>query len=194
MRETMADSQPFQEDLVEAFLDSPLPTAVTAELRQTIRERTTRLLRRRRRLKRAGYVLGLVGCYLLGLGTMRLWTATPSATTATVRLSPGGQSMPDTPAPTPARSAQRPNENREVPAFVLERMAQSSEEHRADLYRRAGDGYLANGEFESAVFCYGRSLDAGSEKDWRVTKDDNWLLMQLKTARQEEKVYAKVTG
>jgi hypothetical protein len=190
----MADSQAFEKDPIEAFLDTPLPTTMSAELRQTLRERTTGLLRRRRRLKRAGYVLGLVGCYLLGLGTMHLWTARPSATTGTVLLSPGSRSTPDTTAPRPAPAARRPNENREVPAFVFERMAQSCEEHRSELYRRAGDGYLANGDFESAVFCYGRSLDAGSEKDWKVTKDDNWLLIQLKTARQEEKVYAKVTG
>jgi hypothetical protein len=193
MRQTMADSQAFEKDLIEAFLDTRLPTTMNVELRQTLRQRTTSLLRRRRRFKRAGYFLGLAGCYLLGLGTMRLWIATPPGTTGKAQPSPRSHTLASTPAPgsTPATL---PDEPPEVPAFVLERMAQSSEDHRSELYRRAGDGYLANGDFESALYCYGRSLDAGSAKDWKVTKDDNWLLIQLKTARREEKVYAKVTG
>ena len=190
----MADSEPFEKDPIEAFLHSRLPTAVNAEFRQTLRARTTHVLRRRRRFKRAAYGLGLVACYLLGLGTMRLWTATMPATTDTALHAARSHTMSSTPAPVPAPGAQPLDQHPEVPAFVLERMAQSCEEHRSELYRRAGDAYLAKGDFESAVYCYGRSLDAGSEKDWTVTKDDKWLLIQLKTARQEEKIYAKVTG
>jgi hypothetical protein len=73
-------------------------------------------------------------------------------------------------------------------------MAQASVENRGLLYRRAGDRYLADGDLKSAVHCYGRFLDAASEQDGIVSKDDNWLLMHLKTARQEEKVDAKSAG
>lgn len=183
----MADAQAFEKDPLEGFLDSGLPTALSAELRQAVLVRTTRLLRRRRRLKRAGYVIVMVACYLLGLGTMQLWTGTPQATTGTATTA-------SAPTPGPAQAALPLDEDPKVPAFVLERMAQSCPESRACLYRRAGDCYLAEGDFKSALHCYGRSLDAGSKEDWIVTRDDNWLLMQLKTARQEEKSYAKSAG
>jgi hypothetical protein len=188
----MAEPQAFDNDPVGRFLDFGSPAAMPAELRQMLLSRTTRVLRRRRRLRRAAYVLALIGCYLLGLGTRHL--GTPPAPTHSVLLSSGSHTAARTPASGSLQAALPLDGQPEVPAFVLERMAQSCPENRSELYRRAGDGYLAQGDFASAVHCYGRSLDAGSETDWIVTKDDNWLLMQLKTARREEKVYAKSAG
>jgi hypothetical protein len=144
-----------------------------------------------------GLVAALAGCYLLGLVT-RLGMVTPPAITDPASV------VPDEPVAATTKAGQAtasapgavlpPDREPEIPAFVLERMAQSCEEDRSRLYRQAGDGYLADGDFKSAVHCYGRSLDAGSEQDWMVTKDDNWLLIHLKTARQEEKSYAKSAG
>ncbi len=190
----MADSQAFQHDPVERFLDTRFPTTTNAQLRQTLLARTMRVLHRRRRLKQASFVAALAGCYLLGLGTMQFWRGAPPSRIDTVHVSPHHQTAESTPASESAQAARPAGEDLEAPAFVLERMAQSYEQNRSHLYRRAGDRYLADGDLRSAVHCYGRSLDAGTEKDWAVSKDDNWLLIHLKSARQEEKLYAKSTG
>jgi hypothetical protein len=197
----MEDSPAFEKHPVERFLDARLPAAFDAELRQTLFGQTTRVLRRRRRWKRIGFVAALVGCYLLGMMTMQLGRATQPAATATARDLPEepvaarskvAQGMASTPGP--VQAALPLNRDTEIPAFVLERMAQSCEENRSGLYRRAGDHYLADGDLMSALHCYSRSLDAGSENDRVVSKDDNWLLIHLKTARQEVKFHAKSAG
>lgn len=40
---------------------------------------------------------------------------------------------------------------------------------------------------ESASRCYRHSLDAGSDADLTISAQDDWLLMALKRARQEER-------
>ncbi len=197
----MEDSRTFENDPVERFLGTHFPGTVNVEVRQTLLMQTTRVLQRRRRLKRIGHVTALVGCYLLGLATMQVWLVRSPTTTGTVMVLPDNQTpaegkaaMDTMPTPDHAQAAPTLDREPEIPAFVLERMAQSSQESRSLLYRRAGDRYLADGDLKSAVHCYSRSLDAGSQKDWTVSKEDNWLLIHLKTARQEEKRYAESAG
>jgi hypothetical protein len=68
-------------------------------------------------------------------------------------------------------------------------------ERRADLFRRAGDRYLKDeNDLRSAVRCYKHALDAGSDEDLRITSQDNWLLVSLKNARQEERHHGKNDG
>src|SRR5207302_4070955 len=135
---------------------------------------TTQVLRRRRRWRRIGSVAALVACYLLGLATMHLCIVVPSVTTETAIVlphdhSPEEKALPRTPAiPGQASAALAVNDDADIPVFVLERMAQASEEHRSRLYRRAGDRYLADGDLKSAVHCYSRSLDADSRQDWAI--------------------------
>jgi hypothetical protein len=186
----MENSPAFEEHPVEQFLGAPGPDAVSEKFRPSLLAQTTGLLRRRRRLRRTGYIAGLVSCYLFGVGTMLL-VARP---TLDVPAAVEPKSSQAVVASRPPQTVLPPDRDPEIPPFVLERMGQSCEENRSRLYRQAGDQYLADGDYESAVHCYSRSLDAGSEKDLTVSTDDNWLLIQLKIARQEDKVNAKSAG
>ena len=87
----MEDSCAFENDPIERFLNARLGGALNTELRQTLLAQTTRVLRRRRRLKRIGSVAALVGCYVLGLTTMHVWLATPPITTRTIVAFPDKQ-------------------------------------------------------------------------------------------------------
>jgi hypothetical protein len=186
----MEKTGPFESHPAEKLLDAPLPPQVATELRGTLFAQTTRVLRRRRRLKQIAYIAGLVGCYLLGAATMLLGMArihreAPAALEVVEAITGNAGSV---------HSISPRDPDSPIPASVLERMAQSCEGNRSDFYRQAGDRYLADGDYGSAVHCYSRSLDAGCEKDLVVSMDDNWLLIQLKIARREEKVNAKSAG
>src|SRR6476659_7657765 len=62
------------------FLDEPFQSMTSAaeripaspQLRDSVLRRTTRTIRNRRRLRRAGIAAALVGCYLGGIATMSL--------------------------------------------------------------------------------------------------------------------------
>lgn len=197
----MQDPRAFENDPVERFLGTHFPGAVDGKLRQSLLAQTTQVLHRRRRWKRIGYLAALVACYLLGLATMQVRLVMSPTTTATAAIRPSdlgnaqGKAARDTPPnPDPSQAALPADREEEIPAFVLERMAQASLKGRSLFYRRAGDRYLADGDLKSALHCYSRSLDAASEKDRVVSKKDNWLLIYLKTARQEEKRDAKSAG
>ena len=79
----------------------------------------------------------------------------------------------------------------EVSASLLERVAGLSKDNRARLYRRAGDRYLDDGDMQAALRCYAHALDTSKAEELAISEDDNWLLMQLKKARLEEKNHAQ---
>jgi HSP20 family molecular chaperone IbpA len=41
--------------------------------------------------------------------------------------------------------------------------------------------------------CYRGALENASEEDLQISAEDNWLLIELKKAKQKEKQYAKLT-
>src|SRR5439155_733927 len=86
---TMEDSRTFENDPVERFLGTHFPGTDNGEVRQTLLMQTTRVLQRRRRLKRIGYVAALASCYLLGLATMQVGLVRSPTTTGTVMVLPG---------------------------------------------------------------------------------------------------------
>jgi hypothetical protein len=60
-------------------------------------------------------------------------------------------------------------------------------DQKVELYRKAGDGYLARGDEVAALKCYRKSLDNSRADDLVIRpQDDSWLLMSLKLARQKE--------
>src|SRR2546430_9535193 len=64
-------------DPVDDFLDRGFPAGGNDPLQAALRERTTRLLRRRRRLKRLAYLGALAACFLAGMATMH-WLTPPA--------------------------------------------------------------------------------------------------------------------
>jgi hypothetical protein len=74
----------------------------------------------------------------------------------------------------------------------MEWRALDSTEPRPDLFRQAGDQYLADDDLESAMRCYRGALENASEEDLQISPNDNWLFIELKKAKQKEKQYAKL--
>jgi hypothetical protein len=156
------------------------PPAVAAEdgrLQDELRRRTCRVLRWRRRGRRLAWAAALAACYAAGMATPHGRTPTPPPAVPEVAARPD---VPP-PAPPPPKSA-----------VALEWQAFDSTDHRAELYRRAGDEYIElESDPESALRCYAAALDAAGVADRAVSASDNWLLMAIKNARAKESRYAK---
>ena len=197
----VSDTSIPSQDSVERFLEcaSELPRA--RDSRQTLLLQTQRLLRRRRRTKRLGYVAALVACYFAGAATVRGWTQWSSGRTAfdlgerALQLAQSNGESTRTAVPTPSKVSLPIQQDPDVPATVVESMAARIPGQRGILFRTAGDRYLLElGDVESAVRCYRRSLDACPDQELVVASDDSWLLMALKQARQKERSNAKNDG
>ncbi len=176
----MSEPPAFRPDPCEDFLQARITGCGGDQLRQSLLEETTRVLRHRRRRKQLVLIAALAACYAAGLATMRIFDSpalgdTPVAT---------GDEAP-MPAPRPPTQSE--------PALVQEqRSAAADQRERAELFRRAGDRYLEEeGDPEWALRCYTQYLNAGAEADLEITVEDNWLLMAIKDARQKEKRHAK---
>jgi hypothetical protein len=185
----MDDTADFRDDPCAAFLHARGTGPGDPRLRQAVLEQTTRVLRRRRRLRRAAHAAALATCYLAGLLTMRLGTPTPPPGPLAI-----AHYLPDQPEQiVPPRSA--PSDADE-PAFVLEqRGAKAPEGERAALYRRAGDRYLdVEANPQAAVRCYALALETASESELAVAAEDNWLLIAVKDSKLREKRHANRDG
>jgi hypothetical protein len=148
-------------------------------LRQPLRDRTVRLLGRRRRLRRLAILTAVAAAFLLGLLLPRP-APRPSPPPTETTVAP----TPPEPPPVEKRPEAPPS------ALVLEWRAFDGVD--ADLYRQAGQRYLRDDNDPlSAVRCYRQSLNAASPDALTVSADDDWLLMALKDARQREKPDAK---
>jgi hypothetical protein len=160
------------------LLGPPAVAEKDGRLQDELRRRTCRVLRWRRRGRRLAWAAALAACYAAGMGTQHWRTPTAPPAPAVPEVA----AKPDAPPPAPSERS----------AVALEWQAFDSTEGRAELYRRAGDEYIASeSDPESALRCYGASLDAGSAADRVVSAADNWLLMAIKNARAKESRYAK---
>jgi hypothetical protein len=193
----MPDNQVPAGDPVELFLQSRFVPVDDGRNRLETLQQTTRVLRRRRRIKRLGFITALAACYAAGLGTMRLWIPQSAGPGAQLVAEIVPEATPTSPAPGAAQRSSVPpiEDDPDAPAPIIERIASLSEERRAQLYRAAGDRYLENnGDMQSAVRCYALAIESGEDKDLSLAADDSWLLMALKKARLEEKNHAKNGG
>jgi hypothetical protein len=97
--------------------------------------------------------------------------------------------------PTPAPVAPAPPTAKPASAVAMEWKAFDADQHRPELYRKAGDRYLReDADPASALRCYGQSLNGASDKDLAISPNDDYLLMLVKNARQKEKDHAKNGG
>jgi hypothetical protein len=180
------------DDLDELLTPGPVPPEPPG-LRATVERAATGVLRRRRWLGRARWAAALAGCYAAGLATMWLWSETRRPPQReVVEQPPAPESVSPSPAP-PAPLVETDPYHADPPER-LERWAFLAHgAKRVDLYRRAGDGYLARDDVSAALRCYRRALDGASLSDLVIRADkDTWLLMSLKMSRQKEKLDARV--
>jgi len=159
----------------------PKPAEASDALRSQVLARTKRVLRVRRWTRRFAVVLVLAACYAAGLATMH-WLA-PAAPAVPIYV----EKAPEEP---PAPQAQEPVPSPSDMEWQL--LDHPNQPQQVALYREAGDRYLAEAnDPESALRCYRRMLDVGSDADLAISPDDNWLLMAAKAERQKEKRDAK---
>jgi hypothetical protein len=180
-------------DPIDKFLNQFPSREESAELRIAVQNKTLAVLRRRRWIRRAGWVTGLAACYLAGiLTTWMIRSFQPELRIAdqpTIQTDTQGDKSPAAPMPESPKTIQQPET-----ALALEWKACDSETRRPDLFRLAGDRYLEANDLESATRCYKSALRGASDKELQVTVNDTWLFMSLKQAKQEENRYAKLTG
>lgn len=128
---------------------------------------TRRRLRRRRFVRRAGLAVAAAVIYAAGLGTMWLAPSRSHTGEAVVRHA---DAPPDSPSPVEESSP-----------VALEWQALESEPPRPDLYRRAGDLYLAATDVAGALRCYRNALRLSRGTELEFDANDSWLLMTLKS-------------
>jgi hypothetical protein len=159
----------------------PGPTSDAGPLREALLRQTRRVVRRRLWGRRLAAAAALTACYLAGIGTARLTerpVARPEAPLFAQRSEKSAEPTPPPASPAPE---------------ALEWQALDNPQPQPDVYREAGDRYLAEeADYESALRCYRGALDSGADKDLAVQPGDSWLLMALKDARQKEKRDEKV--
>jgi hypothetical protein len=164
------------------LLSAPLPGPGDPAFRQALLARTTRLVRRRLWVRRGAYAAALAACYIAGLLTTRPdrppQEPAPETQVAKVEPAPPVEASPSPKADPPEQA----------PAIVLEQWGPLvAKDRRADLYRRAGDRYLAeSNDTLAALRCYRQALDAAPDQ-WDIAAEDSWLLMTLKEARIKER-------
>jgi hypothetical protein len=190
----MDDSSSLHLDSADHLLRQIAPTNAGELFRNALRIRTTQRLRRQRWLHRLKFVSCLAACYAAGLLTMG-WLGSPRS---------GGEkgdttksSLSNTVATAPESTAKAPEPpaiDRTQSPVALEWQALDSVEKRPDLFRAAGDRYLEASDVQSALRCYRNFLDASSDQEAVIARDDNWLLTALKASKQREKSYAKNSG
>jgi hypothetical protein len=202
----MIDHNDFESNSADNLLSASTIPWTDAELWQSVLAQTTRVLRRRRRVRRITFVVALLGCYAAGMGTMRLCTNGSGERALVIKEKESGISKPTLvertpegplpPNPQLLTAALVPvDQDPDAPATVLEQVAAVSKDGQAGLYRLAGDRYFEEaGDVQAALRCYRRALDSASADDLAISENDNWLLIELKKARLEGKNHAQSGG
>ncbi len=167
-----------ERDICDDVLTPPSRPADADRLRRTVLDRTSRLVRRRLWMRRAGLGAALAACYVAGVLTTRFLAPAPREV---VTIPPPAEAVP-LPEPSP----------RTLPAPAVEDWAARADDgERAALYRRAGDRYLdEESDPLAALRCYTKALSSGAGES-SFSPEDNWLLMAIKNAREKEKRDAK---
>jgi hypothetical protein len=157
----------FSDELFESiasFGDQPLASQA---LRDAVLSSTTRTIRNRRRIRRAGLAAALMACYLGGVATVSLWPADGSA---------GGL------AKTSQIDAQ-PNVRR--PMRLEDDLIATPPATRLTQYERlcrTGDEQLEKyDDIQAAIRSYKKALQLASADERPIAPDrDTWLMMALK--------------
>ena len=160
-------------------------------LREAVWQGTVRRLRWRRRTRRAAIACAFVLVYAAGFGTTQFLPEEPSDVVRVATHEPAPpteEAPPVVEAPAPAAEPITAKLLLD-PEALARRLYAAGPEERRQLLKQAGDCYLADrGDIKEAVQCYRRLLDlAPADEPMTVEKDDNWLLVSLKEARQKER-------
>jgi hypothetical protein len=162
------------------FLDRDFSCDPREALKNALLHKTTLIIRRRRRLHRAGTAALAAACYLLGAVTM--WYAIPRA--------PANNDTPSTAVviadnSKPAPPVEAPPER---PELVELRALTAAPAERALQLRKAGDLYLSQAnDYASALRCYTAFFNAAGDDALEFSPDDNWLVIAIKNTRSRDR-------
>lgn len=163
-------------DELDALLSSG-QALVQPALRGAILQQTTRIVRRRRYVRRAMLCTAMLVCYAAGAMTVGLFGH------------PGERPSPAVVKQPPAAQPTAPGTAGPV------EVADDSQDHRHALplsqyerLRRYSDRLLdQEGDVARAARYYARALDKASPAERAISAEDSWLLMALKADRFPEK-------
>jgi hypothetical protein len=147
---------------------APDPTRQAAVLRQT-----AGILRRRGLFRRGVLVAGAV--VLFAVGGVVGWVVKPTPTPVEVNVAPEQPSPPAMPS--------QASETKADTAEELELRAELADDpaDATRLFREAGDRFLTDRDYDNAARCYRRHLSAADAEARKVSADDSWLLLSLKS-------------
>jgi hypothetical protein len=158
----------FSDELFESMASAGGQIPASRELRDSVLLHTTRTIRTRRRLRRAGVAAALIGCYLAGIATVSL---RPAGRDADQLLADSALGNGKRDADAPVRRAVRPEDDQIGPRLTpYERL------------RQTGDRQLEKyADIPAATRSYEKALQMASADQRRIAPDrDTWLLMALK--------------
>jgi hypothetical protein len=173
----MSTQNPIPPDDFDALLS---PTAAPADdsLRQAILRRTTRIVRRRRYVRRAMLVAAMLVCYAAGATTMQFWNRSVSG------VSPVAASRESPPHAQDVEVAKTP------PAAPSPPRQPAPSLSPYERLRRYSDRLLVEqGDIAQATRYYARALDRASPEERAISAEDSWLLMAIKADRLEERTH-----
>jgi len=177
-------------DLPDPLLEFLMPPALpnSSELRQSLRQKTSGLVRRRRYARRLAIAASLAACLLLTLAALYVIDQFRDQTAPVL---PNVVEIPK-PVDAPAVENIEKVETTELveSPVALEWRAFDDQTDRATAYFLAGNKYLeASQDMESALRCYAQALDACRPEQLEIVPDDNWLVIALKNSRRKELVH-----
>lgn len=169
------------------------------DLRERLLRQTTRVVRRRRYLRRAGILVACAGCYLAGLVTV--WMSSTSTPTKT-DIATSTNNAPNLPAiDKPTKTEKRiaralPQAKQTAPIRNPPQLPKREKKSRYESLRELGDSYLiGNGDPAGATRCYQMALRyATPEELAQESEESTWLFRALKLDHPGENHAAQNQG
>src|SRR5262245_40771327 len=141
-------------------------------------QRTRSVLRRRRWTRRGAAAAVMAGCFFAGALAFR----TVPAPNGQIEIAQHEEKKK------PASNKKAVETHEYTSPKQIEGFANMANgDRQVELFRKAGDAYLINGQEVAALRCYGRALNIGGPTELMVRSEDTWLMTSLKLARQKER-------
>jgi hypothetical protein len=187
---------PFDDSLIDG-VEIPGGTLASGsrieEIKNLLAAKTTAVVRRRRRIRRAVrlgqfaamYAVGFITAVVLSGGTFSSANAVLVRDPASMMITADGDSAAAVDAST-RESPRSPDALDHVEPWELrQRVAGAPPEEQRRLLRFAGDQYLRlYSDVSGAVHCYRQFLELARPEDLENSDDDTWLLAELKLGRR----------
>jgi hypothetical protein len=169
----------FSDELLESIASASERMPASQQLRDAVLSQTTRTVRNRRHLRRAGLAAVLMACYLGGVATVSLWPADHSVPPTIPRAAAGLAHNGEQALAPDVRPVMRPEDDQIADGSVPSGSVRLTPYERLC---RVGDLQLENhDDIQAAARSYNKALQLASADQRSIAPDhDSWLLMALK--------------